>query len=308
MTAKEILAKVKALFDLPAAPPAAPAAPPAGTATPAPCSYNVDGGQPVFVDISDDGVPDIDMGDKVYTDAALTTPYPDGTYNVTGTQFGFTVAAGSVATVTDVAGTGPGTPVAAVAAPVTAAVPPPLTMEQRVAAIESMLGKIGNAPAPTGMSTDKDIVTLTPEALQGMYAKFGTGTTEERFTNLEIMIKALMECNFGYQIRQGLENEAIQAYKDSVATQVASLVASTAKFEAQQLKISEQDEKIKKQDELIKGIFELAETIVNAPTADPSTLNGNKKEKFNRSQLVEDKYAGPLAVLNELRGAKKTKY
>lgn len=103
--------KIKELVKLSATPP-----PPA---TPQPVSYNVDGGAPVFVDISDDGLPDIDANDKVFTDAGLTTPYPDGTYTVTGTDFQFTVAGGIVTTVVDPDGTGAGSPVGAAPADAT---------------------------------------------------------------------------------------------------------------------------------------------------------------------------------------------
>lgn len=106
----ETLNKIKALFaDVPPAPPAdAPPAPPAAKAL---LQYAVDGGDPVFVDISDDGLPGIDAGDMMYTDAAATTPYPDGTYKVTGTDFSFTVTGGSVASVVDPDGNGCGDPV-----------------------------------------------------------------------------------------------------------------------------------------------------------------------------------------------------
>jgi hypothetical protein len=117
MNAKEILAKIKAVFDAPPVPET-----PATQQTIS--AYLVDGSGPVYVNNSDDGIPDIDSNDMVYSDAALTSPYPDGTYNVTGTSFGFTVAGGVVTAVNDVAGTGPGAPVdpATLAKPV---VPPP---------------------------------------------------------------------------------------------------------------------------------------------------------------------------------------
>lgn len=311
MTAKEILLGMKKLagFDAPA-PPAQPPVNPAPTTGTTISSYNVDGGGAIFVDNSDDGVADIDSGDKVYSDPAATVPYPDGTYTVTGTQFGFTVAGGSVSVVNDPAGTGPGAPVTdpgAMAAPVTTAIPAPPTMEQRIAAIEAMLGKLIPGTAPAAMSIQTDVVALTPDTIAEMYAKFGTGNSNDRLANLEIMVKALMECNFGYQIRQGQEAEAVQAYKESIAGQVSDLLASTQKFDAhiaaienQKTKITEQDEKIKKQDEVIKGLFELAEKLVQEPNDTPRTLNGTKKEKFNRAASV-DKYAGVLAGLKEAK-------
>lgn len=83
MTAKEILQKVKAVFE--------------GTTVVAKfASFPIDNGQPIYVDTSDDGLNDIDTGDSVYSDDAMTLPYPDGTYTVTGTSFSFTVAGGTV--------------------------------------------------------------------------------------------------------------------------------------------------------------------------------------------------------------------
>lgn len=59
---------------------AAPPAPTAPPAPPAPYSVNITGGQPMYVNTSDDGIMDIDQGDAVFSDPALTVPYPDGTY------------------------------------------------------------------------------------------------------------------------------------------------------------------------------------------------------------------------------------
>jgi hypothetical protein len=74
-------------------------------------SYAVDGGQPVYVNNSDDGISGIDKGDALWADEAMTQPYPDGAYKVTGTNFGFTVAKGMVSDISDPDGTGAGTPV-----------------------------------------------------------------------------------------------------------------------------------------------------------------------------------------------------
>jgi hypothetical protein len=143
MTAKEALIKIKAFFDAPPAPPTD--APPVAQTVSA---YLVDGAGPVYVDNSDDGIADIDANDKVYSDAGLTTPFPDGTYNVTGTTFGFTVAGGMVTAVNDAAGTGPGAPVA----PATLAKPA--------------------TPPPPAATPPPPPVTLSAEDVQAMYAKF----------------------------------------------------------------------------------------------------------------------------------------
>lgn len=73
-------------------------------------SFELDSNPTVFVDISGNGIQDMVIGDGVFTDKALTTPYPDGTYSITGTDFGFTVVTGIVTATTDPANTGSGTP------------------------------------------------------------------------------------------------------------------------------------------------------------------------------------------------------
>lgn len=265
--AKGILAKIKALFDgtpPPVVAPAPAAAPPAGAAVVTPCSYNIDGSVPIFVDISADGIPGIDLSDKVYTDAALTIPYADGTYNVTGTQFGFTVAGGIVSAVNDLAGTGAGTPVTAAAAP-----PPP----------------------PPAAATP-----ITQAQMESMAAKFGTGTSEDRLSNIEIMLKALMEDRFGWEIQKQGQAEAINSYRETIQTLQA---------ESQKISDLKLDDRIKKQDETIKGLFDLAEALIGEPTAPPVTLNGNKKEKFDRLQKKDEKFEGILAGIKESSKDKK---
>jgi len=89
MDAKDILKKIKAVFDgTQVIPPVIPApVAPAKLAT----NFPVDGGAAVYVD-SDT----IATGASVWADEAMTMPYPDGSYTVTGTTFTFTVAGGIV--------------------------------------------------------------------------------------------------------------------------------------------------------------------------------------------------------------------
>lgn len=164
MNAKDILAKIKAVFDAP------PVETPATQQTIS--AYLVDGSGPVYVNNSDDGIPDIDSNDMVYSDAALTSPYPDGTYNVTGTTFGFTVAGGVVTAVNDVAGTGPGAPVdpATLAKPATPATPATPAI-----------------PAPP--------VTLSAEEVQAMYAKFKTENIDPVQAALASAVTAIEAAN-----------------------------------------------------------------------------------------------------------------
>lgn len=275
MTAKEIFLKIKAAFDLPPAPPApapptpAPAAPSGMTS----CSYNVDGGTPVYVNIADDGIPDIDMGDMVYSDAAMTVPYPDGTYKVTGTSFGFTVTAGAVSAVDDATNAGPGAPIEGAMAKPPAPAPAPAAPAAPVAAA----------------------IPITQAQMESMFAKFASGSVDERISNLETMCKALMECNYGYQIREASEDAAVQAYKDSVALQVSTLMASS------QTAIDDQKAINTKQQETITGLFELVEKLVELPSADPVTLTGGKKEKFDRTEKREKQLERIAAAIKEAK-------
>ena len=108
MSSIDKLNQIKAMLGIipaaQAAPPVAPVAapiPPSANDDAVVSSYPVDGGQPVFVNNSDDGIAGIDKGDAAWLDEALTQPYPDGNYKVTGTNFGFTVSSGSVSDIAD---------------------------------------------------------------------------------------------------------------------------------------------------------------------------------------------------------------
>jgi hypothetical protein len=226
MTAKEILEKVKSYFadPVPSVAPPMPDVPSTGAVV----GYAVDGGQPVYVDISDDSIPDIDAGDPVYSDQAKTTPYPDGDYKVTGTDFGFSVAGGVVTTVTDPDNKGAGVPMQdAKQDPKTTDVPPPPpapTFEERLAKLEEALAKLTATPAfalPTGLATEVQL------------------------------------------------QEAVK--------------------------------KIEKQDEVIKGLFEIAEKLAETPTAEPITLNGNKKEQFEKKEKREKKIQGIAAAITQMK-------
>lgn len=291
MTAKEkiqtILAAVKAAFDVNPAPPAVtdPAAP-AATTTAVVFSYGVDGGSTVYVDCSDDGLPGIDQNDKVYTDPAMTQPYPDGTYNVTGTQYGFTVAGGIVTAITDAAGTGPGLPLeqAAMAAPAPPPPPPPPPAAP---------------PAPKTMPTAAQMATMKPEEITAVvtacFAAFATGSSDDRIANLELVCKALMEYNFGWQIREAQQkltaDQAINIYKvDLVNAQVDLATAKT---------------QMAKQDEQMKGLFSLVEAMATIPSAEPKTLTGARKEVFDKTQSKEEKLQAISDALAEIKNKKK---
>jgi hypothetical protein len=264
---KETLLKIKELFSkkfdapVPPTPPVDTTAPADTTTTPPVMfSWAIDGGNPVYVNCADDGMEDIDSGDSVYADEAMSAPYPDGDYKVTGTDFGFTVSGGDVTSVTDPDAKGPGPSIESGAA----ATQPDQTM----------------TTAPT--------IPNTPEAMRALYASFATGTPEDRLTNLELVAKALMEYSFGWQIQ---EAERVKSTADAINIYKQDLATTQAKLE--------------KQDEVIKGLFELAEKLVEEPTAEPVTLTGVKKEKFDRSAKREEKFQSVLEALKEAKNNKK---
>ncbi len=246
MTAKEILLKIKAVFDAPAVPPVAPPpAPPAPVAK----TYKLQDGV-TEISITQAGeMPAI--GDTVMIGGS---PAPANTYTL---QDGATIVVDATGLITAYT--------AAMAAPPAPAPAPP--------------------PAPVVP------VTLSAEDVAAMYAKFATGSPEERLANLEVMMKAIMECNFGYEIRKGQEAAAIQAYKDGLATMQTSVDAATAQMQSAFEKADAQQLIITKHEETITGLFELCEKLTELPTADPVTLTGSKKEKFENQNKKEDRIA-----------------
>jgi hypothetical protein len=163
------------------------------------------------------------------------------------------------------------------------------------------------APAPAPTPAPPQPVTLsemTPEQVEAMYAKFATGTPEERLANLEVMIKALMETNYGWKIREGNENQAIQVYKDTMtpaAPAPSVTIEEMSSVFAKAEKADEQAQTITRLEETIKGLFELVERLVELPTGDPVTLTGTKKEKFERAQKKENAVLGIAAALKDIK-------
>lgn len=143
------------------------------------------------------------------------------------------------------------------------------------------------APPPTPAQP----ITLSSEEFAAMVAKFAVGSTEERMGNMEVMLKALMECNFGYEIRKGQEAAAIEAYKESLAPLQTSLEAATAQMQSAFEKVEAQQEIISKHQQTIKDLFELVELLVQEPTADPVTLTGRQKEKFEKMTTRDERLA-----------------
>jgi hypothetical protein len=70
---------------------------------------------------------------------------------------------------------------------------------------------------------------------------------------------------------------------------------------ATEVQLQAATERIEKQDKVIEGLFELAEKLAETPTADPITLNGNKKEQFERTQAKEQKLEGIASAIQQMK-------
>lgn len=263
MTLKERFLKIKAAFDGTPPMPAPNPAPPAPPAPTAGKTYKLQ-----------DGVTEISItqagelpatGDMVTINGA---PAPANTYTLSDGSTIVVDATGMITTYTAAAAPpAPPAPPAPVPAP-----PQPVTLSQ-----------------------------MTLEQVQAMYAKFATGTPEERLAGLEVMVKALMECNFGWKIREGNENTAIEVYKDTIASTPSVSIEQMSSVFAKAEKADEQEKVIARHEATIKGLFELVEKLVELPGADPVTLTGQKKENFDRTERREKKYEAIAAALKQAK-------
>lgn len=260
MTAKEILAKIKAAFDGAFPPAAAPALPAAPADTPAPGTvYTLQDGSQISVTQAG-SLPA--PGDMVTVAGA---PAPAGILTLQDGSMITCDATGCVTAYTPVGG-----PVTA-DIPAAAAAPPP--------------------PPPAA----KPATPVTPAQMADMLTRFATGTPEERLTNLELVAKALMQSEFGWQI---LEQQRLSDTNAAIAIYNNTLKVAAAKVDSQE-KI------ILKHEETIKGLFELVEKMIEIPSADPLTLTGRKKEQFDATKKKEDRFTQIAEDMKKLKTAKK---
>ena len=261
--AKELLDKIKALFA-----DGVPPTPPAAPAAPAGTEYTLN----------------------------------DGT-KITIQQAGATPAAGDTVMINDVPA-GAGTYVLADNSSITTdatGVITAVTAAQPITTDPGDMGKPAPTPPPTpagpavpakpaGMSAHFE---MTPEGAKAYLDAFDTGTPEDQVNNLKIVCRALMEYCFGWQIkeaeRKAVETQAIEVYKTGLATAQAAM--------------AKQDQTIQKQEEKLKALFSLTEELASIPTAEPQTLTGLKKEKFEKVKSREDRLEKIGNAIKELRNA-----
>lgn len=262
-TAKEILQRIKSVFDAPVAPtPSVDTTAPSDTTTPGTNQvYKLKDGTEISICIDDPSISMLpDAGDIV---TIAGNPAPEGDYELEdGTKL--TVDATGAITL------------------VTPALPITKTPEEMAA----------NA------DVKKAVQPMTLEDIKALMSSFATGTPEDRITNLEIMVKALMECNFGYKIREGQEDEAVNIYKQSLTPVQNSLAKQDKELQAA-------TQRITKQDEVIKGLFELTEKLVELPSDEPKTLTGAKKERFDKANAKEKKFEKIANAISDLKNKNK---
>ena len=137
-------------------------------------------------------------------------------------------------------------------------------------------------------------VALTEAQVREAATKFATGTPEERLTNLEIVAKAVMESCFGWQMQDA----------ERKATADAAMAVYNTSLKLSSDKEVELTEKLEKQTTAVKALFDLVEQLCKVPSADPVTVNGNKKEKSDRADNKEKQLEKFAEAMKELREKK----
>lgn len=263
MSLKDILSKVKAVFDAP--PAAVPAAPVAPADTSNATVYTLqDGTQVAIQQAGDLPAP----GDMVTVAGA---PAPEGILTL---QDGSTITCDATGTITLYTPVG-GTPVTTDVPGADAAKPAPAGAAPALPAKSPIPG----VPGKSGYG-EQDAAALV--------AAFDTATGNDLMTVLTTCVKALMQSEFGWQIleqkRLADTNAAINAYQ-------TSLQASSQKFTAQEKIIADQKAIIDRHEATIKGMFEILEQVVELPTAAPKTIPSAKKGEIEeQKKKTESKF------------------
>lgn len=276
MTGKELIAKIKGIFEAP--PPAGPAAPVAPADTSNATIYTLqDGTQIAIQQAGDLPAP----GDMVTVAGA---PAPEGILTLQDGSMITCDATGTITLYTPVGGTPVTTDVPGADA---AKAPPPAAVPAKPA-----------LPATPGKSGYSD---ADKAALLAAFDTVGADDGGGMLTVLITCVKALMQSEFGWQIDQAKRladtNAAITLYQ-------TTLQASSQKFAAQEKIIADQKVIIDRHEATIKGMFEILEQVVELPTAPPKTLTGGKKEEFeSKKQKTEDKFSRMANSLKDVKEA-----
>lgn len=284
MNLKEILTRVKAVFDAPAVAPVAPVAP-AATTSPAPTVYTLQDGTQVAIQQAGT-IPA--PGDMVTIAGA---PAPEGMLVL---QDGSTITCDATGKITLYTPVG-GNPVTTDAPGADAAAKIPVGAAPAIPTLPAK-SPVPGVPGKSGYS-DADKAALL--------AAFDTASGDDLMTVLTTCVKALMQSEFGWQIleqkRLADTNAAITAYQNSLQ----SLQASSQKLDTANPKdviIKELQAEVAKHKATITGMFEFMEAFASMPTASPKTITGSKKDEFTaQAEKTEAKFKKIATDLKEAK-------
>jgi hypothetical protein len=155
---------------------------------------------------------------------------------------------------------------------------------------------IGGVPAAEGVLTLEDGTTITVDAA----GKISAITPPAPVTNDMTTTAAPAQVAPAVIAPVAAPQFSIEDIPGMFASHNAAIDTS---FEAYDADLAALKAQIAKQDEVIKGLFEFCEKIADVPTADPKTLTGNKKDKFERTadkrEHTIEKFAAGIKKLKE---------
>lgn len=136
--------------------------------------------------------------------------------------------------------------------------------------------------APAVVAPVSQYSANTPDELKSLVDSFASGSAEERIAKLEVVCRALMESCMGYELREAerklATEQAIEIYKTDLKTAQASLA---------------------KHEQTIQGLFDVCEQLTAVPSADPATLTGVQKDRFEKTNKKEERLAKFREALKE---------
>lgn len=155
---------------------------------------------------------------------------------------------------------------------------------------------IGGVPAAEGVLTLEDGTTITVDAA----GKISAITPPAPVTNDMTTTAAPAQVAPAVIAPVAAPQFSMEDIDGRFKSVSASVDASLEAYDAKLLSL---EGIIAKQDQVIAGLFEFCEKIADVPTADPKTLTGNKKDKFERTadkrEHTIEKFAAGIKKLKE---------
>ena len=149
------------------------------------------------------------------------------------------------------------------------------------------VGENGTITAITPKKVEEAPIDMTtPEGITKAYAKFAEGTVDA--AGLNIMLKALMEYTFGWQIREQQEKAAreaaIKVYTDGLAGAQATIT---------------------QQSKMLKEMYSLMEQLVGAPADDVPVDPAKKKFSFSKVEGKNEYFKKMSEAMQKLQEKEK---